>query len=239
MRGATYKATDGGRVSAAVSLLLCVMVAGVAVFVAGRASAPERGAPGQSAPERYGDRLVRGVPVGFAGTPRGAGDAAAAYVVAVPAAAGRPNVERQALIDTIAVDGSGPAVAEMMGAGSPSADGEGISQTVAARVWVPDADVDARVQQGAEVTARLLLCALSGSATDGVVAGPETGLAGGWYVQSVTVRWTLDRWRVVAAQRPLPVPPPDQRGTRRDGGPRDTQPLLDVLSRRSWVPGTV
>ncbi|MDG9678035.1 hypothetical protein [Micromonospora sp. DH14] len=190
-------------------------------------------------PERFGDRLVRGVPVGFAGTPRGAGDAAAAYVVAVSAAAGRPDVERQALIDTVAVDGSGPAVAEMMGAGSPSADGEGISQTVAARVWVPDADVDAQVQQGTEVTARLLLCALSGSPTDGVVAGPETGLAGGWYVQSVTVRWTLDRWRVVAAQRPLPVPPPDQRGTRRDGGPRDTQPLLDVLSGRSWVPGTV
>lgn len=238
MRGATYKTTNGGRLSAVVSLLVCVAVAGAAIFVAGRASAPE-GDASKQAPERFGDRLVRGVPVGFAGTPRGAGDAAAAYVVAVSAAAGRPDVERQALIDTIAVDGSGPALAEMMGAGSPSADGEGISQTVAARVWVPDADVDAQVQQGAEVTARLLLCALSGSATDGVVAGPETGLAGGWYVQQVTVRWTLDRWRVVAAQRPLPVPPPDQRGTRRDVGPRDTQPLLDVLSGRSWVPGTV
>ncbi|MFG3701542.1 hypothetical protein ACGF5C_27070 [Micromonospora sp. NPDC047620] len=215
-------------------LIFAVVVAGTAVFVAGRASAPERAAVGG-----YSDRLVRGVPVGFAGTPRGAGDAAAAYVVAVSAAAGRSEVERQALIDIIAVDGSGPAVTEMMGAGSPPADVAGISQTVAARVWVPDTDLNDQVPQGGEVTARLLVCALTGSMTDGVVAGPETGLAGGWFVQSVTVRWTQDRWRVVAVQRPVPVPPPDQRGARRDGGPRDTQPLLEVLGVRSWVPGTV
>ncbi|RNH98865.1 hypothetical protein EEZ25_24520 [Micromonospora aurantiaca] len=178
------------------------------------------------------------MPVGFAGTPRGAGDAAAAYVVAVAAAAGRPDVERQALIDNIAADGSGSAVAEMMGAGSAPTDSAAISQSVTARVWVPDTDLNAQVPQSREVTARLLLCALTGSMTDGVVAGPETGLAGGWYVQSVTVRWTQNRWRVVAAQRPMPVPPPDQRGARRDGGPRDTQPLLEVLGARSWVPGT-
>ncbi|MFI7075527.1 hypothetical protein [Micromonospora sediminicola] len=235
MRESAYKTTDGRRGTAAVFLLLAaVVVAGTAVFVAGRASAPER-----AGPERYSDRLVRGVPVGFAGTPRGAGDAAAAYVVAVSAAAGRPDVERQALIDNIAVDGSGPAVAEMMGAGSPPADSTGISQSVTARVWVAEADLNAQVPQGGEVTARLLVCALTGSMTDGVVAGSETGLAGGWYVQSVTVRWVQDRWRVVAVQRSVPVPPPDQRGTRRDGGPRDTQPLLEVLSTRSWVPGTV
>ncbi|RKN50493.1 hypothetical protein D7223_01480 [Micromonospora endolithica] len=179
------------------------------------------------------------MPVGFAGTPRGAGDAAAAYVVALAAAAGRPDVERQALIDNIAVDGSGPAVAEMMGAGSPPADSTGISQSLTARVWIAEADLNEQVPQGGEVTARLLVCALTGPMSDGVVAGPETGLAGGWYVQSVTVRWTQNRWRVVAVQRPVPVPPPDQRGARRDGGPRDTQPLLEVLSARSWVPGTV
>ncbi|MEV4830641.1 hypothetical protein AB0K25_20260 [Micromonospora sp. NPDC049257] len=178
------------------------------------------------------------MPVGFAGTPRGAGDAAAAYVVAVAAAAARPAGERQALVDAIAVDGSGPAVAEMMGAGSPPSDGAGIAQSMAVRVWVPDVDLDAQVPAGGEVAARLLVCALAGAMTDGLVAGPEAGLAGGWYVQSVTVRWTQDRWRVVAVQRPVPVPPPDQRGARRDGGPRDTQPLLEVLSVRSWVPGT-
>ncbi|RLK12652.1 hypothetical protein DER29_5935 [Micromonospora sp. M71_S20] len=235
MRESGYKTVDARRGGARVLLLLfAVVVAGTAVFVAGRASAPER-----AAPVGYSDRLVRGVPVGFAGTPRGAGDAAAAYVVAVAAAAGRPDVERQTLIDIIAVDGSGPAVAEMMGAGTPPAGNAGISQTMAARVWVSDVDLNAQVPAGGEVTARLLVCALTGSMTDGVVAGPQTGLAGGWYVQSVTVRWTQGRWRVVVAQRPVPVPPPDQRGARRDGGPRDTQPLLDVLSARSWVPGTV
>ncbi|WP_155945580.1 hypothetical protein [Micromonospora sp. CNB394] len=182
---------------------------------------------------------MRGVPVGFAGTPRGAGDAAAAYVAVVAAATGRSDVERQALIDAVAVDGSGPAVAEMMGAGSPSAGSAGISQTLTARVWVADTDVDVPVPPGGEVTARLLACALTGAMTDGVVGGPEAGLAGGWYVQSVTVRWLQHRWWVVAVQRPVPVPPPDQRGARRDGGPRDTQPLLEVLSARSWAPGTV
>ncbi|WP_374539518.1 hypothetical protein, partial [Micromonospora aurantiaca (nom. illeg.)] len=70
-------------------------------------------------------------------------------------------------------------------------------------------------------------------------ADPNAGLAGGWYVQPVTVRWSQGRWRLVTAERPLPVPPPDQRGARRDGGPRDMQPLVDVLSPRSWAPGTV
>lgn len=235
MRESGYKITDGRRPASTVpTIIVAIVLAGTAVFLAGRASAPEQTSPGG-----HRERLVNGVPVGFAGTPRGAGDAAAAYVAAVAAAASRPQVAQQALLDIIVADGSGHAVAEMMGAGSPSADGAGIAQTVAARVWVADPDPNAPVPQGGEVTARLLVCALTGSMTDGVVAGPETGLAGGWYVQSVTVRWVRDRWRVVAVQRPVPVPPPDQRGARRDGGPRDTQPLLDVLSARSWVPGTV
>ena len=235
MRESEYKATDGRRpASMVLVLILACLLAGVAVFVAGRASAPAR-----ATPERYGDRLVNGVPVGFARTPRGAGDAAAAYVAAMAAAAGRPQVEQRALVDVIAGDGAGPAVADMLGTGSPPEGGAVIGQTVAARVWVADADPNAPVPQGGEVTARLLVCALAGAMTDGVVAGPQTGLAGGWYVQSVTMRWTQARWRVVAVQRPVPVPPPDQRGTRRDGGPRDTQPLLEVLSARSWVPGTV
>ena len=135
MRESAYKTTDGRRGTATVFLLLvAVVVAGTAVFVAGRASAPER-----AAPERYSDRLVRGVPVGFAGTPRGAGDAAAAYVVALAAAAGRPDVERQALIDNIAVDGSGPAVAEMMGAGSPPADSMASRRTASRRACAKSA----------------------------------------------------------------------------------------------------
>ncbi|WP_157739838.1 hypothetical protein [Micromonospora narathiwatensis] len=207
-----------------------MVLAGVAVFAAGRASTPE---PQVTA--RYVERVQAGVPVGFPGTPRGGGDAAAAYTQVLASAGTRPATSRQAMVDLIAAEGAGPAVQPLVG---PTGDGEAISQTVVARVWAPDADLDAVVSEDREVSVRMLVCTLSGATTSGS-ADPSAGLAGGWYVQSVTVRWSQGRWRVVTAERPVPVPPPDQRGARRDGGPRDMQPLVDVLSARSWAPGTV
>ncbi|MBM0201962.1 hypothetical protein JNW90_01675 [Micromonospora sp. STR1s_5] len=174
------------------------------------------------------------------GTPRGAGDAAAAYLTSLAAAAAaRPAAERQAVVELITSPGSAPAVADIVGVGPEQGTGSVISQVVVARVWVPGDDLGAVVPDGGEVPVRLLLCVLSGAVTDGIVAGPQAGLAGGWYVQSVTVRWEQGRWRVSGAQRSTPVPPPDMRGAQRDGGPRVTQPLLEVLSAQSWVPGTV
>ncbi|MFE9187862.1 hypothetical protein ACFYMB_31540 [Micromonospora haikouensis] len=211
-----------------------VLVALAGAFAAGRASAPE-----QVATVEYTDRLVNGVPVGFPGTPRGAGDAAAAYVTSLAASAALAASERQAIVDAVAAPGSGPSVADLVGVPAAQPGGAVISQVLVARVWVPDHDVDAAVPEGGEVSARMLLCALNGAVTDGIVAGSQAGLAGGWYVQDVTLGWVQGRWRVTVAQRPVPVPPPDQRGARRDGSPRDTQPLLEVLSARSWVPGTV
>lgn len=216
------------------SIVAVVLVALAGAFATGRASAPQ-----QVTTEEYAGRLRQGVPVGFLSTPRGAGDAAAAYLTSLAAAAIRPAGERQSVVELIASPGSMPAVADIVGAGSKQDAGAVISQVVVARVWVPGDDLAAAVPDGSEVPVRLLLCVLSGAVTDGIVAGPQAGLAGGWYVQSVTVRWEQGRWRVSAAQRSTPVPPPDMRGAQRDGGPRDTQPMIEVLSAQSWVPGTV
>ncbi|MFG1777653.1 hypothetical protein ACGFIG_14635 [Micromonospora sp. NPDC049048] len=230
MSRAEFKPTTGRRMPMVAAVLIVVALAGVAVFAAGRASTPER-----QVPARYVERIQAGVPVGFPGTPRGGGDAAAAYTQSLASAGTRSATSRQAVLDLIAAEGAGSAVQPLVG---PAAHGETISQTVVARVWVPDADLDAVVPEDREVLVRMLVCTLSGVTTSSP-ADPNPGLAGGWYVQSVTVRWSQARWRLVTAERPVPVPPPDQRGARRDGGPRDTQPLVDVLRARSWAPGTV
>ncbi len=225
-----FKPTTGRRMPMVAAVLVVVALAGVAVFTAGRAVTPER-----QVIARYVERVQAGVPVGFPGTPRGGGDAAAAYTQALASAGTRSATSREAVLDLIAAEGAGSAVQPLVG---PAAHGGTISQTVVARVWVPDADLDAVVPEDREVSVRMLVCTLSGAATSSP-ADPNAGLAGGWYVQSVTVRWSQGRWRLVAAERPVPVPPPDQRGARRDGGPRDMQALVDVLSARSWAPGTV
>lgn len=230
MSSAEFKPTTGRRVSVVITALAVALLAGVAVFAAGRASTPER-----QVTARYTERVQAGVPVGFPGTPRGGGDAAAAYTQALASAGTRSATSRQAVLDLIAAEGAGSAVQALVG---PAAHGETISQTVVARIWVPDADLDAVVPEDREVSVRMLVCTLSGAPTSSP-ADPNAGLAGGWYVQSVTVRWSQGRWRLVTAERPAPVPPPDQRGARRDGGPRDMQPLVDVLSAQSWAPGTV
>ncbi|MFV2104409.1 hypothetical protein [Micromonospora sp. LOL_024] len=206
----------------------------VVAFAVGRLSAPQQ--PAVPSPQP-GVRISAGVPVGFSGTARGGGDAAAAYVVSLSVAGVWSDVERQAVIREVTAGGVSPA--GLVGEVPTVANGGTIVQTVVARVWVPDEDLDARVPEGAEVDVRLLVCALSGAAIGGGAVDPDAGLAGGWYVQAVTVRWADGRWRIVVAQRPVPVPPPDLRGTLRDGGPRDMRPLVDVLGPRSWVPGTV
>ncbi|WP_416903470.1 hypothetical protein [Micromonospora echinospora] len=212
------------------AVLALVLLAGVGVFAAGRASIPE-----QQVIVRYAERLQAGAPVGFPGTPRGGGDAAAAFTQVLAVAGMRPAASQQAVTDLIVAEGAASAVEPLVG---PAAGGEAISQTVVVRVWAPDADLDAVVPEDRQVSVRMLVCTLSGSVTNNI-PDPNTGLAGGWYVQSVAVRWSQGRWWLVTAERPVPVPPPDQRGARRDGGPRDMQPLVDVLSARSWAPGTV
>ncbi|MFD6563101.1 hypothetical protein [Micromonospora profundi] len=235
MSMSAFKPATGRRGFGSIAAVVAVVLVALAsAFASGRASAPQ-----EVTAEEYAGRLRQGVPVGFPATPRGAGDAAAAYLTSLAAAMALPAGERQAVVELIASPGSASAVADIVGVASEQGSALVISQVVVARVWAPNDDLGAVVPDGGEVPVRVLLCALSGAATNGIVAGPEAGLAGGWYVQSITVRWEQGRWRVSAAQRSTPVPPPDTRGTQRDGGPRDTQPMLEVLSAQSWVPGTV
>ncbi|WP_433531211.1 hypothetical protein ACQPYA_03630 [Micromonospora sp. CA-263727] len=230
MRGTAFKSTAARRGR---RMVLPVVAVAVVAFAVGRVSAPASEVP----PSAPGVRVSGGVPVGFSGTARGGGDAAAAYVVSLSATVTRSDVERQTVIGEVMADGV-PAAA-LVGEAPTPANGVTIVQAVVTRVWVPNEDLDARLLDGAEVEAHLLVCALSGAAIGGGAIDPEGGLAGGWYVQNLRVRWSAGRWQIVAAQRAVPVPPPDLRGTQRDGGPRDMQPLVDVLGTRSWVPGTV
>ncbi|WP_434740763.1 hypothetical protein [Micromonospora sp. SH-82] len=235
-----FKAAGGRRIPAVVPLLAAVMAAGAALFAVGRATAPS-----PPAAPRYADRVVDGVPVGFPGTPRGGGDAAAAFTTSLAVLAATPADQRRQVIDQIVEGDPSSAAVPLLGAEPQGETGRSIAQTVVARVWVPDMKRDAVVPDGREVSVRLMVFSLSGTvagavpAQAGAVPGEDTGLAGGWYVQGVTVRWSSDRWRVVRADRPIAVPPPDQRGTFRDGSPRDTRLLSDVAGPRSWVPGTV
>ncbi|SCL73659.1 hypothetical protein [Micromonospora peucetia] len=229
MSRAEFKPSTGHRPGALVAVLVGVMVIGAAVFAIGRASVRQ-----QQVAARYVERMQSGVPVGFPATPRGGADAAAAFTQVLAAAGTRDVTSRQALVELIAAKGAAPAVQPLVG---PPADEPTIAQTVVVRVWVPDMDLDVVVPEDRDVAVRMLVCTLSGNT--GNPGDPGAGLAGGWYVQSATVRWVQGRWRLVGAERAVPVPPPDQRGTRRDGGPRDMQPLVDVLGVRSWAPGTV
>lgn len=229
-----YKPAAGSRRGTAAWISALVVLVAVASFFVGRASAPD-----PPVPPPVGVRLVDGVPQGWPPTPRGAGDTAAAYLTVLAAAAVQPREQVRGLLQRMVVSEQAEAVMESL---MPSTVGQGnpnLSQSVVARVWAgPAANAEVSVSDGAQVTVKALVCTLSGPVVDGVLAGPDTGLAGGWYVQTVTMSRTGGLWLLVQVQVPVPVPPPDVRGAVRDGGPRDTQPLLEVLGPASWVPGT-
>ena len=183
-------------------------------------------------------RFAAGVPVGFPATGRGAGDAAAAYLTVLGAAAVQPREQVRALAQAMTAGPQQAAIVESVLPSTTDATSTNVSQTLVARVWVRQADVAPVLPDGASVTVKAYVCALSGPATDGAAVGPDAGLAGGWYVQTLTVQAITGQWRITAMERAVPAPSPDVRGTIRDGQGRDTQPLLEVLGPGSWVPGT-
>lgn len=235
MMGRDYKPATGSRPGTTVLAVLAVVVTMVAAFTVGRVTAPTPAAP--PAPE--GIRYVDGIPQGWPGTPRGAGETAAAYLSLMAAAAVQPREQIQALLQRMVTGDQAQQVVVSLLPSNVGENNPNISQTLVARLWAgPAATNRTPVPDGTPITVKALLCTLTGPVTDGVLAGPAAGLAGGWYVQTLTMTHTNGRWYITAIEVPVPVPPPDVRGTTRDGSTRDTQPLLEVLSPDSWTPGT-
>lgn len=235
MRSRSYKPTTGsssGRTAALVAALILALLAGA--FLGGRATAPNDDAP----PAALGVRFVSGVPVGFPATGRGAGDTAAAYLTVLGAAAVQPREQVQALAQAMTGGQQQATIVESLLPSATDASSSNVSQTLVARVWVRPADASTVLPDGASVIVKAYVCALSGPATDGAIAGGDAGLAGGWYVQSLTVQSIGGQWRITAMDRAVAAAAPDVRGTMRDGQARDTQPLAEVLGPGSWVPGT-
>ena len=235
MRSRPYKPVTGrssGR--STILILLLILIALLGAFWGGRASVPGAGAvPGPS-----GVRFVAGIPVGFPATGRGAGDAAAAYLTVLGAAAVQPREQVRVLAQAMTGGQQQAALVESLLPSTTDATSTNVSQALVARVWVRQADAEVVLPDGASVTVKAYVCALSGPSTGGTLAGPDAGLAGGWYVQTLTVQSVTGQWRITAMERAVPAPPPDVRGTMRDGQGRDTQPLLEVLGPGSWAPGT-
>jgi hypothetical protein len=178
-----------------------------------------------------------GVPVGFAATVRGAGDAAAWFETLIAAASSQPPQALRALLTRLVASQAGGLVEDLMptGAGGAGADA-GITQTVVARVWAANPADPTVLAAGAQVPVQTYGVALLGRRTDGASAGDDTGLAGGWVVHDMVMQRTDEGWALARMDTPVPVPGPDVRGSVRDDTPRNTQALARVLGPDSWVP---
>ncbi len=217
-------------------IAVVIVIAGLLVVVGvvvGRLTAPEP-PPAPAAPP--GIRYVEGVPTGFPRTARGAGDAAAWYETLISAASSLPHDQVQALITRLVhPEVRSTLVNELM----PSTVREGnrnISQTVVARVWAERATDGTELPDGTQVKVKTYGVGLFGARTDGQISGPNTGLAGGFVVHDLVMQLDGGQWRLRTVDTPIPAPPPDLRGLTRDGGPRNTQLLAEVLGPDSWVP---
>ncbi|MFD0580891.1 hypothetical protein [Dactylosporangium darangshiense] len=169
------------------------------------------------------------------------GDAAARLETLLADAMQHPADEaRPRIAAVIAPDASG--LADQLAGGAPAATPTGAStvvrQTLVARVWTQDAANPAVLAVGTRIEVQTYGLALLGTDTNGTGAAPTTALTGGWTVHDLTVELTDTGWRLVALKTPVPAPPPDVRGTLRDGSPRDLQLLTRVLGPDSWTPGT-
>lgn len=173
----------------------------------------------------------------FPATARGAGDAAARLETLLADAAGHPAEDARARVAALLAPDA-VALADRL---TTSADGgapAGIRLTVVARIWTERAADPAVLPPGTRVAVQTYGLALIGTPTDGANAGPDSGLTGGWAVHDLTIELTDTGWRLADLQPPVPAPPPDVRGTLRDGGARDPQLLARVLGPDSWTPGT-
>jgi 3D (Asp-Asp-Asp) domain-containing protein len=172
----------------------------------------------------------------YPATARGAGDAAAYLEMLLADAAARPAAEARARISVLLAPDA-TTLADRLTGGAAGSAPAGIRLTVVVRVWTERATDPGVLPPGTRVVVQTYGVALMGAGTDGTSAGPDAGLTGGWAVHDLTVVLTGGGWRLTDLQPPVPAPPPDMRGTLRDGGTRDLQLLARVLGPDSWTPG--
>lgn len=233
----TADSAGGFRVRLAIGALMVALAVGA--FAAGRLTAPDGETAGARSPvpsAPLGIVYTRdGVPTGFPATRHGAGDAGAWFETLISAAAVHGQVEMRALLVKLVDPSAQPGLVDAL---MPSTVREGnlnIVQTTVLRVWAePEPPGDLPV--GMVVKVKTLALGLFGARTDGRISAPTTGLAGGADVHDLTMVLTVDGWRLRDVATPVPVPPPDLAGSRRDGGERNTQGLAEVLGPDSWVP---
>ena len=223
-----------GRSIAAVTVACALVGAGYGV---GRATAPEPATapPATTAAAESGVRYTDGIPSGFPATRRGAGDAAAWYETLLSAAGSRPRTEARDLITKVVDPASQPALVDAL---MPSTAREGnlnITQTSILRVWAEPAPAG-DLAPGTRLKVKTYGMGLFGARTDGTIAQPNAGLAGGTTIHDLILSLTGQGWRLHAVQTPIPAPPPDLRGSTRDGTKRDSQVLAEVLGPDSWIP---
>jgi hypothetical protein len=221
-----------GLVRSIVLAVVGLLVAG-GVFFAGRQSVPK---PKPVPPPPAGVRYIDGVPTGFPRTARGAGDTAAWDETLLAAIAAKPHDEVQALVTRLVEPQARATLVDQLMPSTSREGNDNISQTVVVRVWAQPTDLSGDLPVGTQVKVKTYGMGLFGARTDGQIAGPDTGLAGGLSVHDMTMQLDADGWHLRAVETPVPAPPPDLRGLTRDGSQRNTQILAEVFGPDSWVP---
>ncbi|GIH18965.1 hypothetical protein Raf01_71370 [Rugosimonospora africana] len=225
----------GSAVGRLTLIAVAVLLIGGGVAV-GRWSAPQThsGSAGPAAP--VGIAYSNGVPTGFPATVRGAGDAAAWFETLLADVGSEPSDRARALIAALVAPDAGNGLVDALMPSTGRVGNTNISQTVVARVWAAGSSDPTTLTDGVRVDVETYGVGLFGPRTDGAIAGPDAGLAGGWVVHPMTLEFTPHGWALFQVHTPAPAPPPDVRGATRDGSPRDTQVLARVLGPDSWIP---
>ncbi|MEV6524965.1 hypothetical protein AB0M43_23710 [Longispora sp. NPDC051575] len=229
-----YKSTRDRSVARPFLLAFIVLCIGALVFLAGRWTAPAIPSTattptpaGTTDPAESGPRFDKGVPVGFPGTAQGAGEAAAAFESARAAWKGLSRDEvRSRLVRIAAPSLIDQLMPDPLTVGNPNL-------TIAAPLLVTTSQGRSRqpVADGTHVTAKVYALAAIGPRGTGVNP-PVAGLAGGFTVSTLGLRWSEGSWQIVSyalgVAAPIVIDP---------AGTAAAMPV-DLVGPAAWVPGT-
>ncbi|MEV6527674.1 hypothetical protein AB0M43_37705 [Longispora sp. NPDC051575] len=147
-------------------------------------------------PPPAGLRTVDGLPTGFPGSPRGAGEAAAAFEAARTSWNSGSRDAIRARLQRL-VDPATPSLVDTLMPSPIHAGNPNIDATVPLLVWTSTGRGDGAVPEGATVTVKVYELGLLGARGDGTSA-PQAGLAGGFTIATIDLRWTGGSWRLSA-----------------------------------------